>query len=110
MTISTMIVRSGIGQWSNIAHIMMHGLDIGAPAVIGPDGGWGHLSKTQRKRLKHLGAEERQRTIDGWNQALREQAELRAQIIYSLHPEILGIPVSVEDDDEDDLEMLLMVH
>ncbi len=54
MSVSALIVRSGIGAWSNIAHLITRGLDVGTVIVVEPppvdEGGpttWVEQSPTQ---------------------------------------------------------------
>ncbi len=67
MTISSLVVRSGVGAWGDIAHLITRGLDIGIPA---PSGGGDAHDPGLRKRLKRA---ERRR-----QEQLAEEQKVRA--------------------------------
>lgn len=111
MSIASLIVE-GIGPDGSVPYVLTGGLGPFDPAAVaGLDGGWGHLTKKQRAKLKREAEAQRQRVIDGWDASLHEQAELRGQIMRGLQPEVLGVAlpaVTGDYDDEEEIEMLLM--
>lgn len=112
MTIATMIVRSGIGPSSDVAHIMTHGLDIGPAAVSSFDGGGIPLTRGQLKRLKRKAEDERRRREAGWDAGLLASKELIEQITRAFDGPAANPTartIAPDDDDEDEIAMLLMV-
>ncbi len=84
MTISSLVVRSGVGSWGDIAHLITRGLDIGA---FVPDTGDSH-DPGIRKRLKR--AERRRQEQFEEEQKTREYRKKR--VISAFERVIEGKP------------------
>ncbi len=114
MTISSLVVRSGVGSWGDIAHLITRGLDIGIPAPSG--GGDAHdpgirkrLKRAERRRQEQLAEEQkvrayrRQRVISAFERVIEGKPEIpetvAAEIVAAIEAkEDIGPRAKVEFD------------